>query len=111
MYQIKAHAKVNIFLKITGHKEGYHTLISRFMRVEGLYDTITFEPCLCEAFTIEGCEGVPLESNTLYKAYTTLINHTRNRDIETFFRSHKVCLLYTSPSPRDRTRSRMPSSA
>ena len=24
---------------------------------------------------------------------------------------HAVCLLYTSPSPRDRTRSRMPSSA
>ena len=24
---------------------------------------------------------------------------------------HIVCLLYTSPSPRDRTRSRMPSSA
>ena len=27
-------------------------------------------------------------------------------DLETYF-----CLLYTSPSPRDRTRSRMPSSA
>ena len=26
-------------------------------------------------------------------------------------RNHYVCLLYTSPSPRDRTRSRMPSSA
>ena len=26
-------------------------------------------------------------------------------------RSTKACLLYTSPSPRDRTRSRMPSSA
>ena len=26
-------------------------------------------------------------------------------------RQRKVCLLYTSPSPRDRTRSRMPSSA
>ena len=26
-------------------------------------------------------------------------------------RKHKDCLLYTSPSPRDRTRSRMPSSA
>ena len=24
---------------------------------------------------------------------------------------HQCCLLYTSPSPRDRTRSRMPSSA
>ena len=27
------------------------------------------------------------------------------------FISNKICLLYTSPSPRDRTRSRMPSSA
>ena len=27
------------------------------------------------------------------------------------FGTHKICLLYTSPSPRDRTRSRMPSSA
>ena len=27
------------------------------------------------------------------------------------FRDGIVCLLYTSPSPRDRTRSRMPSSA
>ena len=26
-------------------------------------------------------------------------------------RNNKICLLYTSPSPRDRTRSRMPSSA
>ena len=25
--------------------------------------------------------------------------------------NHQTCLLYTSPSPRDRTRSRMPSSA
>ena len=31
--------------------------------------------------------------------------------IETFDTPHLVCLLYTSPSPRDRTRSRMPSSA
>ena len=27
------------------------------------------------------------------------------------FTESKICLLYTSPSPRDRTRSRMPSSA
>jgi len=30
---------------------------------------------------------------------------------ETFLPGGKTCLLYTSPSPRDRTRSRMPSSA
>ena len=28
-----------------------------------------------------------------------------------FLQKLKICLLYTSPSPRDRTRSRMPSSA
>ena len=28
-----------------------------------------------------------------------------------FGNQHNLCLLYTSPSPRDRTRSRMPSSA
>ena len=32
-----------------------------------------------------------------------------SRKIETV--QHSICLLYTSPSPRDRTRSRMPSSA
>ena len=35
-------------------------------------------------------------------------------DKEVLFRTGRefeVCLLYTSPSPRDRTRSRMPSSA
>ena len=33
------------------------------------------------------------------------------RKIEKVQRQLKTCLLYTSPSPRDRTRSRMPSSA
>ena len=31
--------------------------------------------------------------------------------VNTLNRKGKVCLLYTSPSPRDRTRTRMPSSA
>ena len=33
--------------------------------------------------------------------------HSATKDIDNV----KICLLYTSPSPRDRTRSRMPSSA
>ena len=33
------------------------------------------------------------------------------RDIKELFRKPQTCLLYTSPSPRDRQRSRMPSSA
>ena len=42
--------------------------------------------------------GTPLISDPGYK----FIRHARDNNI---------CLLYTSPSPRDRTRSRMPSSA
>ena len=34
-----------------------------------------------------------------------------NYKIETFSRLNNICLLYTSPSPRDRQKSRMPSSA
>ena len=41
-----------------------------------------------------------------YKTATLMLNPTRRTDIEVTY-----CLLYTSPSPRDRTRSRMPSSA
>ena len=33
------------------------------------------------------------------------------RSVGPAFMSGRICLLYTSPSPRDRTRSRMPSSA
>lgn len=97
-YSIKAHAKVNIFLKITGYKEGYHTLLSRFMQVNDLYDTITFVPCKCETFTIEGCEGVPLESNTIYKAYKALNEHTGDLDILNFFYTHKVVVTKRIPS-------------
>lgn len=98
MYTTHAHAKVNIFLKITGHKEGYHTLLSRFMRVDDLYDTIDFVPCECDTFTIEGCDNVPLKSNTIYKAYETLLEHTQNSELENFFKSHKVVVTKRIPS-------------
>jgi len=98
MYSIKAYAKVNIFLKITGHKEGYHTILSRFMRVETLYDTVTFVPCECDTFTIEGCESVPLKDNTIYKAYKALNEYTGDLDILNFFYHHKVVVTKRIPS-------------
>ncbi len=98
VYSIKAHAKVNIFLKITGHKDGYHTLLSRFMKVDDLYDTITFEPCECDTFTIEGCDNIPLESNTIYKAFKALNAHTGDLDILNFFYKHKVVVTKRIPS-------------
>ena len=38
-----------------------------------------------------------------------IINKDLSKDLDLDFTN--ICLLYTSPSPRDRTRSRMPSSA
>ena len=95
---IHAHAKVNIFLKITGHREGYHTLLSRFMRVETLYDTLTFVPQLSPTFTLEGCEGVPLQSNTIYKAYHALLTYTHSPKLKAFFHAHKVVVTKRIPS-------------
>jgi 4-diphosphocytidyl-2-C-methyl-D-erythritol kinase len=98
MHTIKAHAKVNIFLKITGHKDGYHTLLSRFVRVEDLYDTITLEPCECDTFTIEGCDDVPTKSNTIYKAYSALLEHSNSKELSNFFAKHKVVVIKKIPS-------------
>ena len=39
------------------------------------------------------------------------IEQVIRREIEKKYPKHNICLLYTSPSPRDRIRSRMPSSA
>ena len=88
----KAHAKINTFLKITGHKNGYHTLLSRFIKVPHLYDTISFVPQECELFTIEGCGDVPVKSNTIYKSFLAM-------NIKTdFFKHHKVVVEKRIPT-------------
>eukprot|EP00657_Telonema_sp_P-1_P007051 TRINITY_DN26628_c0_g2_i2.p1 TRINITY_DN26628_c0_g2~~TRINITY_DN26628_c0_g2_i2.p1 ORF type:complete len:122 (-),score=44.38 TRINITY_DN26628_c0_g2_i2:31-396(-) len=55
------------------------------------------------------------ESSNALKVQQTFLGiklmHEISHLIHTEFRLKKDCLLYTSPSPRDRTRSRMPSSA
>ena len=63
--------------------------------------------------------GVDNGENFLSAAYRELEEETSIKNVEliqeidgtTTYNLPKDCLLYTSPSPRDRTRSRMPSSA
>ncbi|SFV55991.1 4-diphosphocytidyl-2-C-methyl-D-erythritol kinase [hydrothermal vent metagenome] len=98
IYEIKAYAKVNIFLKITGHKDGYHTLLSRFVRIDNLYDIVKFVPFKSDEFIIDGCENIETTSNTIYKAYTALYEYTQNQDIIDFFKSHKVVVEKNIPS-------------
>ncbi|MDF1881255.1 4-(cytidine 5'-diphospho)-2-C-methyl-D-erythritol kinase [Sulfurimonas sp. MAG313] len=101
IYSIKAYAKITIFLKITGYKDGHHTLLSRFMRVQNVYDTISIIPCTCETFSIEGCDNITLEENTIYKAYKALLQYTNDSDIEDFFYEHKVIVKKRIPMQAD----------
>jgi 4-diphosphocytidyl-2-C-methyl-D-erythritol kinase len=90
--KIKAHAKVNIFLKIVGTREGYHLLSSRFMRVENLYDTLLFhkKEHAGKDFELAGEFSCPLEKNTIYKAYKLLQHSTQSKRLKHFFHEHKV---------------------
>ncbi|MDP3300679.1 MAG: hypothetical protein Q8S36_01800 [Sulfuricurvum sp.] len=83
IYSIKAHARVKS--------------LSGWIRVEDLYDTITFVPDECKTFTIEGCDNIPLESNTIYKAFLALYDFTNDSDILDFFYTHKVVVTKRIP--------------
>ena len=69
-------------------------------------------------YTMKG-DVVSMETKTLYyahtdkKAYQNLVKEiiTRGKIASKDEREYYYCLLYTSPSPRDRQKSRMPSSA
>ena len=67
---IKAFAKVNIFLKIIGHDGEYHLLNSRFMKVKNLYDEI--EIVEGEKFNIIGDINCALRDNSVFEAYLYL---------------------------------------
>ncbi len=84
----KSYAKVNIFLKIAGKRGNYHELVSRFVRVHSLYDTISFKKQECKEFTLIGNFGCETKSNTIYKAYELLKNISSS--VEEYFRNHYI---------------------
>ena len=51
------------------------------------------------------------QKQTLIKVYQSFRHENEDRMMSPVTSIDEPCLLYTSPSPRDRTRSRMPSSA
>ena len=59
---------------------------------------------LSEALNVDSADLLAVCANLKIKATSRL-------SMLSFEECKNICLLYTSPSPRDRTRSRMPSSA
>ncbi len=83
----KSYAKVNIFLKIAGKRDNYHTLVSRFALVYSLFDIISFEKTNKNTFDIIGDFSCELKSNTIYKAYLLLKDY---KGVEEFFKTFSV---------------------
>ncbi len=83
----KSYAKVNIFLKISDKRDEYHELVSRFVRVHSLFDTISFVKSSRKAFCIIGNFSCNMETNTVYKAYKLLEKYD---GVEDFFKNYSV---------------------
>ena len=84
-----------------GHPEGYTAsdIMARYWRMKD-YDVL--HPMGWDSF------GLPAEQHAINTG--THPEETTKENIANFKR-HSICLLYTSPSPRDEVLSRMPSSA
>lgn len=69
MIQVKAHAKVNLSLNITGEKDGYHQLKSVVASID-LADTIVLSKRKLSRIAMHGMgsEGIPPEKNNALKA-------------------------------------------
>ncbi|HIC44334.1 MAG TPA: 4-(cytidine 5'-diphospho)-2-C-methyl-D-erythritol kinase [Sulfurimonas sp.] len=78
MKKYKAFAKVNIFLKITGKRDNYHELFSRFMKLTHLYDELSFEAKTEPGFVLKGNFSCETKQNTIYKAYEVLLEETHS---------------------------------
>ena len=86
----KSYAKVNIFLKITGMRNNYHEIISRFMLVNSLYDELSFSSKKSEEFKIIGNFSCSMEQNTIYKAYKSLLEYTKSNSLENLMKKYAV---------------------
>lgn len=86
----KSYAKVNIFLKVTGKRNGYHELVSRFVKINNLWDEIFFIKTDKKCFDITGNFSCSLEKNTIYKIYKLIENMP---NVKSFFEKYsvKVC--------------------
>jgi len=95
MKKYKAYAKVNIFLKITGTRGEYHEILSRFMRVNDLYDELSFvskeeSDATLNEFKIIGDFSCTTEQNTIYKAYQALKKVTNSEALEKLMQRYAI---------------------
>ena len=67
--------------------------------------------CLYRIQQKDKCLLLPVQESAEMSNIKVIAGNKQMKSLNVRLAMNKVCLLYTSPSPRDRTRSRMPSSA
>jgi len=95
MKRYQAFAKVNIFLKITGVRDNYHEIVSRFMKVDDLYDELYFISkkdigVAINEFKIIGNFSCQTQQNTIYKAYLALKEFTKSEAVEKLMQRYAI---------------------
>ena len=100
-----ASALFNPLIKVLGNLINYNTAVGVVR--DTLYDSVLAEAGIDVSTTTH-----PLKGRTgLYRIVQFAHRNQRDGYCGKKRTALTTCLLYTSPSPRDRTRSRMPSSA
>ncbi|PID47673.1 MAG: 4-(cytidine 5'-diphospho)-2-C-methyl-D-erythritol kinase [Proteobacteria bacterium] len=95
----KAYAKVNIFLKIVGKRGNYHELLSRFMRVDSLYDELILkEKTSKDEFELVGDFTCEYENNTIVRAYKALKQSGFEEPLKSFFKDKSLHVEKNIPS-------------
>ena len=90
----------------------FENLTNKF---EEVFSSLKKAPSLDEKQVDEGLRGIRqalLEADVTLDVAKQFIENVKPKALgQEIIRSTSPCLLYTSPSPRDRQKSRMPSSA
>ena len=103
MKKYKAFAKVNIFLKITGKRDNYHEIVSRFVKLNNLYDELEFvkkeqTDAKVNEFKIIGDFSCSTEQNTIYKAYFALKEVTESQKLEELMQTYAIKVSKNIPA-------------
>ena len=98
------------------HKGGMRQFNPFIFSYKGLYFELTNQPDSARVYHLKAHNESGDRPYLKHLKIRSLLRLSRIEHSTTNYRSalmyiNKACLLYTSPSPRDRTRSRMPSSA
>jgi 4-diphosphocytidyl-2-C-methyl-D-erythritol kinase len=94
----RAYAKVNVFLKITGMRDNYHEIISRFMRVDSLYDELCFSKKTKDGFEIIGEFSCETQQNTIYKAYVALREMIDSESLDKLMETYAIEVKKSIPA-------------